>query len=103
VSVSTAGHPILENIDLHVPSGSQIAIVGPSGAGKSTLVGMLLGWHHPTGELLVDGEPLVSRIEDLRQVTAWVDPTVQIWNQSLLENVIYGSDYPREIGAVLEA
>src|SRR5262249_11850696 len=31
-------------------------------------------------------------IERLRRATAWVDPAVQIWNQSLLENLRYGND-----------
>ena len=33
-----------------------------------------------------------SRREWLRGVTAWVDPAVQIWNRSLLENLKYGNE-----------
>jgi ABC-type bacteriocin/lantibiotic exporter with double-glycine peptidase domain len=93
VSVRAAGHTILEGIDLEIEPGAQVAIVGPSGAGKSTLVGVLLGWHRPAeGRVLVDGEPLGSeRRERLRRETAWVDPAVQIWNRSLLENLRYGN------------
>ena len=106
VGVRAAGHQILEGIDLHVPAGSHVAIVGSSGAGKSTLVGMLLGWYRPSaGELLVDEEPLtVDRIDRLRRETAWVDPNVQIWNQSLLDNLCYGSEGPTQsIAGVLES
>jgi ATP-binding cassette subfamily B protein len=90
--VRAAGHTILEGIDLAVEPGAQIAIVGPSGAGKSSLVGLLLGWHRPAeGRVRVDGEILDSaRLERLRRETAWVDPAVQIWNRSLLENLRYG-------------
>lgn len=93
VSVRAAGHLILEGIDLEIAPGSQVAIVGPSGAGKSTLIGTLLGWHRPAaGRVLVDGEPLTAdRLQELRLETAWVDPTVQIWNRSLLENLRYGT------------
>ncbi|HXU31775.1 MAG TPA: ATP-binding cassette domain-containing protein [Thermoanaerobaculia bacterium] len=93
VAVRAAGHTILEGIDLAVEPGSHVAIVGPSGAGKSTLVGTLLGWHRPAGGLVaVDGEPLgEERLNALRRETAWVDPAVQIWNRSLLENLLYGS------------
>ena len=74
-----------------------VAIVGPSGAGKSTLVGLLLGWLRPVkGTLRVDGRPLEQgAVEGLRRVTAWVDPAIQLWNQSLLDNLRYGNDSSR--------
>jgi ATP-binding cassette subfamily B protein len=106
VAVRVAGHEVLEGIDLQVEAGSHVAIVGASGAGKSTLVGLLLGWYRPAaGELLVDGEPLTGdRLDLLRRETAWVDPTLQIWNRSLLENLLYGSDgSPQSLTPVLEA
>jgi len=94
VTVRAAGHLILEGVDLAIAPGSQVAIVGPSGAGKSTFIGTLLGWHRPAaGRVLVDGEPLTGdRFEELRRATAWVDPAVQIWNRSLLENLRYGAN-----------
>jgi ABC-type multidrug transport system fused ATPase/permease subunit len=74
-----------------------VAIVGPSGAGKSTLVGLLLGWLRPArGQILIDGRVLDQpAVEDLRRVTAWVDPAIQLWNQSLLDNLRYGSESER--------
>jgi ATP-binding cassette subfamily B protein len=93
VSVRAGGNMILDEVNLDIEAGSHIAIVGPSGAGKSSLVGLLLGWHRAaTGRTFVDGRPLDSqRLEALRQETAWVDPTVQLWNRSLLENLRYGA------------
>ena len=92
VSLAIAGHAILHDLDLHIAPGEHVGIVGPSGAGKSSLVGLLLGWHRPTGgTLLVDGAPLdASRVDALRQRTAWVDPQVQLWNQPLADNLAYG-------------
>jgi ABC-type multidrug transport system fused ATPase/permease subunit len=92
VSVRAAGHTILDKIDLNIEAGSHVAIVGPSGAGKSSLVGILLGWHRPvSGRVLVDGWPLDGeRLERLRRDTTWVDPTVQLWNRALLDNLHYG-------------
>lgn len=90
VSVRAAGHNILEGIDLEIEPGSHVAIVGPSGAGKSSLVGVLLGWRTPSeGRVLVDNAPLDAG--PLREVTAWVDPAVQLWNRPLLENLCYGA------------
>jgi ABC-type transport system involved in cytochrome bd biosynthesis fused ATPase/permease subunit len=93
VSVRAAGHTILDKIDLGVEAGAHVAIVGPSGAGKSSLVGILLGWHRPaTGRVFIDGEPLDSEyLERLRRDTAWVDPTVQLWNRAILDNLRYGA------------
>jgi len=92
VRVRAAGHTILDNIDLDIEAGAHVAIVGPSGAGKSSLVGILLGWHRPgSGRVLIDGCPLDSdRLERLRRATAWVDPSVQLWNRALFDNLRYG-------------
>ncbi|MCB0178752.1 MAG: ATP-binding cassette domain-containing protein [Anaerolineae bacterium] len=93
VAVQAGGHVILQGINLTLNSGDHLAIVGPSGAGKSSLVGLLLGWHKPAGgDCLVDGEPLRGPLlRQLRRQTAWVDPAVQLWNRSLLENLTYGN------------
>lgn len=92
VELRVSGHLILDGINLQIRADEHVAIVGPSGAGKSSLAGLLLGWHRPTeGKILIDGEILDhSRLERLRRETAWVDPTVQLWNRSLVENLEYG-------------
>ncbi|MCW5849172.1 MAG: ATP-binding cassette domain-containing protein [Anaerolineae bacterium] len=92
VAVEAGGHTILSDIHLRIQAGEHIAVIGPSGAGKSTLVGLLLGWHKPAaGECRVDGRPLDGAgLEALRRETAWVDPAVQLWNRSLLQNLLYG-------------
>jgi ATP-binding cassette subfamily B protein len=106
VTVRAGGHTVLADVDLHMAAGTQVAIVGASGAGKSTLLGLLLGWHHPAaGQIRVDGEALDgARLDQLRRETAWVDPAVQLWNASLLDNLLYGSDpgVVPALGAVLE-
>jgi ATP-binding cassette subfamily B protein len=90
VAVKASGQTILRSIDLQIHSGEHVAIVGPSGAGKSSLVGLLLGWYRPsTGRILVDGEALDA--ESLRPSIAWLDPAVQIWNQTLTANIQYGA------------
>ena len=93
VRVQASGHGILEDIGVSVPAGSHVAIVGPSGSGKSSFLGLLLGWHFPErGKVLVDGAVLDGeRLEELRRKTAWVDPEVQLWNRSLIDNLRYGN------------
>jgi len=108
VSVRAAGHTILADLNLTLAPGSHVAIVGASGAGKSSLVGLFLGWHRPTtGRVLVDERPLDdTHLAWLRQVTAWVDPAVQLWNRSLLDNLNYGvghHDTPPAVQVVEQA
>ncbi len=94
VAVVAAGHCILHDINLTIPPGSHVAIVGPSGGGKSTLLGLLLGWHRPAiGTVRIDGAAVTeATLAKLRQETAWVDPTVQIWNESLVDNLRFGHE-----------
>ena len=92
VTMRAAGHTILHDVTTQITAGAHVAIVGPSGAGKSSLVGLLLGWSRPAqGEVRIDGRPIAHCLEDLRRHTAWVDPAVQLWNRSFLENIRYGS------------
>jgi ATP-binding cassette subfamily B protein len=106
VSVQQAGNRVLAVDALSISAGEHVAIVGVSGAGKSSLVGLLLGWYQPnTGTVLVDGNPLTGRVLAwLRRRTTWVDPTVQLWNRSLLENLRYGQEGERRpVGEAVEA
>lgn len=105
VTVKAAGHTVLDGLQLEIAAGEHVAVVGPSGAGKSSLLGLLLGWHRPsTGRVLIDGEPLdEQRLARLRHATAWIDPEVQLWQASCLDNLLYGAedDALAEIGRVL--
>ncbi len=94
VGVQVAGQTTLSDLDLTIEPGSQVAVVGPSGAGKSMFLGLLLGWQRPaSGELLIDDLPLnYERLQNLRRQTTWVDPSIQLWNRTLLHNLCYGSD-----------
>jgi ATP-binding cassette, subfamily B, bacterial len=48
--------PVVEDLHLHLPAGSTVAIVGENGAGKTTLVKLLSRFYEPTsGAITVDG------------------------------------------------
>ncbi len=96
VAVHAGGHAILEDLSVDIEPGSHVAIVGSSGAGKSSFVGLLLGWHRPSsGRVLIDGVPLDGAgLDRLRSEIAWVDPAVQLWNRSFLDNLRYGITDP---------
>jgi putative ABC transport system ATP-binding protein len=55
----------LDDVDLHVESGTFLAIVGPSGSGKSTLLHLLSALDRPTsGEVAIAGRRLSERSDD---------------------------------------
>jgi ABC-type bacteriocin/lantibiotic exporter with double-glycine peptidase domain len=105
VRVEAEGHLLLDALDLDIPPGAHLALVGSSGAGKSSLLATLLGWYPPTaGTLRLDGAPWTPAAAALlRRHIAWVDPTLQIWHRSLLENLTCATDpgRPPNLAAVL--
>jgi ATP-binding cassette subfamily B protein len=104
VTIRASGRTILEDVSARIAPGEHVAIVGESGAGKSSFVGLLLGWHRPAeGTIRVDGEPLRGdALRRLRDECAWVDPAVQLWNRSLLDNLNYGAMEEVSLAQVLE-
>lgn len=103
VAAEASGHSILNGVDLDLTSGAHVAIVGPSGAGKSSLIGLLLGWLAPSqGQILIGGSPLNA--VQLRRSAAWLDPSVQLWNKTLFDNVTFGATAGSgEAGAAADA
>jgi ATP-binding cassette subfamily B protein len=54
-----AKRPALDNVSVHLPAGSVVALVGENGAGKSTLIKLLAGLYQPSaGRIIVDGVDL---------------------------------------------
>jgi ABC-type bacteriocin/lantibiotic exporter with double-glycine peptidase domain len=92
LTVALGGREVLSEVSLRVQPGEHLAVVGASGTGKSTLISALLGLV-PTkaGQIRVDGQPLRGEVlAGLRRQVAWVEPSVHLWNRSLLANVRYG-------------
>jgi len=87
------GHPVLEGIDLEVPFGSTVAIVGPNGCGKSTLANLVPRFHDPQGgRILLDGVPTDEvRIRDLRRQIGIVTQETILFDDTVLNNIRYGS------------
>jgi ATP-binding cassette subfamily B protein len=86
--------PVLENISLHVPAGSILAIVGPTGSGKSTLAALIARlWEAPAGTLFVDGRPIREwPLETLRRAVGYVPQDTFLFSETLRENVAFGVD-----------
>jgi ATP-binding cassette subfamily B multidrug efflux pump len=95
-SNGTAGinQPVLQDISLHVPAGSILAIVGPTGSGKSTLASLIARlWESPSGTLLVDGRPIREwPLETLRRAVGYVPQDTFLFSETLRENLAFGVD-----------
>ncbi len=81
--------PILQNVNLAVPSGSVLVILGPSGSGKSTLARVLVGiWPDVSGEVLIDGLPIQgwNRME-LGPHLGYLPQDIELFEGSIADNI----------------
>lgn len=60
VSVGYGTDPVLDHLDLEVPSGSLAAVLGASGSGKTTLLRVLAGFLTPTAGSVRLGDRVVT-------------------------------------------
>ncbi|MCV2510856.1 MULTISPECIES: SmdB family multidrug efflux ABC transporter permease/ATP-binding protein [Leclercia] len=96
---------VLQDINLHVPSRSFVALVGHTGSGKSTLASLLMGYYPLTqGEIRLDGRPLATLSHStLRKGVAMVQQDPVVLADTFFANVTLGRDYSEEqVWAVLE-
>ena len=55
------GQPVLKDISLKIPAGTQAAIVGATGSGKTTIINLLTRFYDvSSGSILLDGHVLVA-------------------------------------------
>lgn len=85
--------PVLEDINLFIEPYQTVALVGRSGSGKSTLVKLLFRYFEPDrGKILMDGDDIRRLdITRYRKRLAIVHQEVDIFNGTLLDNLIYGN------------
>ncbi len=84
---------ILENFDLKIPHGTNVAIVGETGAGKSTLVNLVCRFFEPTaGRLLIDGRDARDRSQLwLHSNIGYVLQTPHLFSGTIRDNLLYGA------------
>ena len=83
----------LNNINIKVRAGETVAIVGRSGSGKSTMVNLLPRFYDlQIGSIYIDGIPIQDlRLTDLRRQIALVSQEVTLFNDTIANNIAYGS------------
>lgn len=83
---------ILNDINLKIEKGKNIAIVGESGAGKSTLVDLIPRFYDPQeGSIKVDGVDIRDlKIADLRGLIGNVNQEPILFNDTIFNNIAFG-------------
>ena len=84
---------VLKNISFTIPRGSTCAIVGKSGSGKSTLINLLPRFYDITnGSITIDDININSlSLKELRSKIAYVGQDLTLFNDSIKNNIAYGS------------
>ena len=87
----TPSNVFMKDINIHIPSGSMVAIVGPTGAGKSTLVNLIMRFYDVIhGRITIDGVDIrdLSR-ESLHHTVGMVLQDAWIFTGTIADNISY--------------
>lgn len=84
--------PVLKDVSVKIPAGTQAAIVGATGSGKTTMINLLTRFYDVSaGSILLDGRDLRDyRMEDLRQAFGVVLQDTALFAASVRDNICYG-------------
>jgi ATP-binding cassette subfamily B protein len=88
------GIKALDNINIHIPAGSTLAIIGKTGSGKTTLANLLLRMYDPEqGDITIDGTTLQDYdFRHLRQQVGFVPQQVFLFSDTIANNIAFGLD-----------
>ncbi|XOV88879.1 MAG: ABC transporter ATP-binding protein [Pseudomonadota bacterium] len=86
------GDKVLDNINLDIEYGQNIAIVGSTGGGKTTLVNLLCRFYEPTsGSILIDGVDYRERsLHWLQSNLGIVLQASHVFGGTIADNIRYG-------------
>jgi ABC-type multidrug transport system fused ATPase/permease subunit len=84
----------LENINLVIKAGTNVAIVGPNGSGKTTLANLVPRFYDPdSGQVLIDGINICDvTLYSLRNQIGMVTQNVVTFNDTIAANIAYGKE-----------
>lgn len=95
----------LSDISFKANAGETIALVGASGGGKSTLVNLVSRFYrYEHGEILLDDININDyQLHNLRQQIALVNQQVTLFNDTIANNIAYGSLASASRDAIVQA
>ncbi|KAG5960994.1 hypothetical protein E4U56_004077 [Claviceps arundinis] len=98
---ANAKHKIVKGVTMKIPPGQLTFLVGDSGSGKSTLCSLMANLLTPiAGDVLIDGCS-IDQIQPgcLSRHVLLIDQTSCVINDSLFNNVAFGSTCPQNVSA----
>jgi len=89
---------VLKGVNMEISYKDQILITGEVGTGKSTLLKLLCGYFYPTqGNIKYDSVEIQKiDISYLRQHVTMMHQQSVLFKRSVLDNIFYGSNIPKE-------
>lgn len=89
-----AGHPVLRDLDAHIPPGSFVAVVGATGAGKSTLLNLLCRFYEvDEGAVRLDGVDVRDMAQaELRRHLGMVQQDPTLFSGTVADNIGLGRE-----------
>jgi len=89
----TEGVPVLDDINLNLPSGAVVALVGPTGVGKTTLASLIPRFYDVIGgRITLDGYDIRDlTLRSLRQQISIVLQDVFLFHGTARENILFGN------------
>ncbi|HEX7748930.1 MAG TPA: ABC transporter ATP-binding protein [Bordetella sp.] len=95
LSKAFGSHPVIADFNLHIGSGSLMAILGPSGSGKTTLLRLLCGFERAqAGTIGIDGRvvsgPGVHVQPEQRRIGYVAQEGALFPHLSVADNIVFG-------------
>ena len=89
---NSSGRPVLENVNLSVRKGENIAVIGATGSGKSSLVSLIPRFYDASsGEVLIDGVNVKEYdLVTLRKKIAFVLQKTELLSGTVADNIRWG-------------
>ncbi len=84
---------VFRDLNFEIKQGEVVALVGESGVGKTTIANLIGGYYLPSkGKIFIDGVDIIKiNLKSLRETMAVVPQEVTLFNDTIENNIKYGS------------
>jgi subfamily B ATP-binding cassette protein MsbA len=93
---SGSGKKVIQNLNLTIQKGENVALVGHSGSGKSTIANLITRFYDVSeGEILIDGINIKDiKLKEYRKLFGLVTQDSILFNSPVAENISLGDENP---------